>query len=105
MELPDRVGAYRIPSTVDRRTPSRPAVAFSSGRASIPVLVHGPILLSENTSGKGAVVSDAELLVVTFKPIRAGASAELELSAVFLHGAGGALAHEWPAVFRTAIVR
>jgi hypothetical protein len=37
-------------------------------------------------SGKDAVVSDAEILVVTAKPVRAGATAELELSAVFLHG-------------------
>ena len=52
--------------------------------------------------GKGNVPDDAEFVVVTFKPIRAGA-AELKLSSLVLQGAGGALVHEPLAAFRTAI--
>jgi Cohesin domain len=55
--------------------------------------------------GKGEVAADAEFLVVTFKPIRAGA-AELKLSSLVLQGmAGSTLAHEPPAAFRTSITQ
>jgi hypothetical protein len=54
--------------------------------------------------GKGDVPDDAEFVVVTFKPIRAGA-AELKLSSLVLQGAGGALVHEPLAAFRTAITQ
>ena len=55
--------------------------------------------------GKGDVPDDAEFVVVTFKPIRAGATAELTLSSLVLQGAGGALVHEPLAAFRTAITQ
>jgi hypothetical protein len=56
--------------------------------------------------GKGEVAADAEFLVVTFKPIRAGAVAELKLSSLVLQGmAGSTLAHEPPAAFRTSITQ
>jgi hypothetical protein len=56
-------------------------------------------------SGKGmAPGTDAELVVVTFKPIKAGATAEVTLSSVALQGAAGrALAHNQVAAFRTDI--
>jgi hypothetical protein len=53
--------------------------------------------------GSGEVASDAEFLVVTFRPIRAGTT-ELNLSSVLLQGATGrAIVHAQPASFRTAI--
>jgi hypothetical protein len=53
--------------------------------------------------GSGEVASDAEFLVVTFRPIRAGTT-ELKLSSVLLQGATGrAIVHAQPASFRTAI--
>jgi hypothetical protein len=54
-------------------------------------------------AGAGSVATDAEFLIVTFKPIRSG-PAELKLSSVVLQGADGrAIVHEPPASFRTAI--
>jgi hypothetical protein len=50
------------------------------------------------------VPADAEFLVVTFKPIQAGATAELELSSMVLQApGGGAVPHEPLAAFRTSI--
>jgi hypothetical protein len=55
--------------------------------------------------GKGEVPADAEFLVVTFKPIRAGA-AELKLSSLVLQGPGGsAVGHQPLAAFRTSITQ
>jgi hypothetical protein len=54
-------------------------------------------------SGKGEVPADAEFLVVTFKPIRRGATTELKLASLVLQGARGALVHEPLAAFRTSI--
>jgi Cohesin domain len=53
--------------------------------------------------GRGDVPADAEFVVVTFKPIRPGATAELILSSLVLQGSSGALVHEPLAAFRTAI--
>lgn len=48
--------------------------------------------------------ADAELLVVTFRPLKQGATAELSMTALSLQGlAGRAVAHEQPAAFRAAI--
>jgi hypothetical protein len=56
--------------------------------------------------GKGEVPADAEFLVVTFRPIRAGTTAELKLSSMVLQGPGGsAVGHEPLAAFRTSITR
>jgi hypothetical protein len=56
--------------------------------------------------GKGEVPADAEFLVVKFKPIQPGATAELKLSSMVLQGPGGsAVAHEPPAAFRTSITQ
>jgi len=52
--------------------------------------------------GKGEVPDNAEFLVVTFKPIRAGSTA-VSLSSLQLQGARGALVHEPLAAFRTSI--
>jgi len=55
--------------------------------------------------GKGDVPDDAEFVVVTFKPIRAGATTELKLSSLVLQGAAGAVVHEPLAAFRTSITQ
>lgn len=48
--------------------------------------------------------ADAELVVVTFRPLKAGTTAEVSMSALSLQGAAGrAIAHEQPAVFRASI--
>ena len=56
--------------------------------------------------GKGEVPADAEFIVVTFKPIRAGTTAELKLSSLVLQGPGGsAVGHEPLAAFRTSVTQ
>jgi hypothetical protein len=80
----------------------RPGALFAGGSFSY-VIDSGSILVG--ASGKASVAADAEILVVTFKPLRPGAAAELNLSSMRLEGAaGGAIAHKEPAAFRTAIL-
>lgn len=77
---------------------------FADGMFSYRVNRAGSIFVG--ASGKGAVATDAEILVVTFKPIRPGATAELTLSSLMLQGtAGHAIRHDRPAAFRTTIVQ
>ena len=55
------------------------------------------------SSPAAAAGNDAELVIVTFKPIKSG-TAELSMGALSLQGASGrAIAHEQPVAFRTAI--
>jgi hypothetical protein len=76
---------------------------FADGLFSFRINPSGSIFIG--AAGKGAIPSDAEFFVVTFKPVRIGA-AELKLSSVLLQGAaGGAIAHDQPAVFRTSILQ
>jgi hypothetical protein len=57
-------------------------------------------------SGRERAADDAELLIVTFKSIRAGATAELKVSSLVLQSAAGrAIAHDQPVAFRTAITQ
>jgi cohesin domain-containing protein len=82
----------------------RPGAFFLNGLFSYRVSPDGSIFVG--ASGKETVASDAELVIVTFKPIRAGATAELKISSMTLQGASGtAIEHDRPAAFRTAIVR
>jgi hypothetical protein len=77
---------------------------FADGMFSYRVNPGGSIFIG--ASGKGAVASDAEFLVVTFKTIGDAATAELKLSSLILQGAAGsAIVHDHPGAFRTAIVR
>jgi len=77
---------------------------FSDGLFSYRVYPGGSILIG--ASGKGAVPSDAEYLVVRFKPLRTSATAELKVAALALQSpAGRAIAHEAPASFRTVVGR
>jgi Cohesin domain len=76
---------------------------FGQGNFSYRVNPDGSIFIG--ATGQGAAPgADAELVVVTFKPIKAGATAEVKLSSVALQGtAGRALAHNQVSAFRTAI--
>jgi hypothetical protein len=76
---------------------------FADGIFSFRINPSGSIFIG--AAGKGAVPADAEFFVVTFKPVRVGAT-ELKLSSVLLQGAAGrAIAHDQPAAFRTSIVQ
>lgn len=77
---------------------------FAGGNFSYRVGPAGSIFVG--ASGKGAVPADAEFVVVTFKPIQPGSTAELKLSSLILQGAAGrAIVHDQPAAFRTSIVQ
>jgi hypothetical protein len=80
----------------------RPGGFFAPGSFSYRVNPGGSIFVGG--FGKGTVSADAEFVVVTFKPIRPGTTAELKLSSVVLQGAAGrAIAHEPLAAFRTSV--
>jgi len=81
----------------------RPGELFAEGRFTYRVNPNGSIFVG--ASAGSAAPTDADFVVVTFRPLRSG-NAELRLSAVALQGAAGrAIAHESPAAFRTAIVQ
>ncbi len=81
----------------------RPGELFAEGRFTYRVNPNGSIFVG--ASAGTAAPTDADFVVVTFRPLRSG-NAELRLSAVALQGAAGrAIAHESPAAFRTAIVQ
>ena len=81
----------------------KPGKFFSGdGYFSFRVNPEGHIFIG--VSGPGNVPSDAELVVLTFKPIRPAAVAEVRISSLLLQGnVGKAIAVEQLAVFRTAI--
>jgi hypothetical protein len=80
----------------------KPGDFFSGGSFSYRINPAGSIFVG--ALSPGAAAADAEFLVVTFRPIRAGTTAELRLSSFALHGiAGGTIAHDRPADFRAAI--
>jgi hypothetical protein len=55
-------------------------------------------------SGSGAVAADAELIILTFKPIRPAAAAEVKISSLQLQGAvGKPIAVEPVSAYRTSI--
>jgi hypothetical protein len=76
---------------------------FGEGKFSYRVNPDGAIFVGATGDG-AAPGTDAELLVITFKPMKAGTTAEVKLSSLALQGAAGrALAHEQVATFRTAV--
>jgi Cohesin domain len=82
----------------------RPGKLFADGLFSYRINPEGSIFVG--ASGKGTVAADAEILVLTFKPLRSGETAELTVSSMLLQdAAGSAIAHDHPAAFRTAIVQ
>jgi hypothetical protein len=81
----------------------RPGKFFGQGNFSYRVNPEGSIFVGA-TSSAAATGTDAELVIVTFRPIKRGATAELSMSALSLQGAAGrTIAHEQPGAFRTAI--
>jgi hypothetical protein len=85
----------------------RPGKFFGQGNFTYRVNPEGSIFVGASSGSAAPAVSpggDAELLVVTFRPIKRGATAELSMSALSLQGAAGrAIAHEQPSTFRTSI--
>jgi hypothetical protein len=77
---------------------------FADGTFNYRVVPSGSIFVG--ASGKGSSANDAELVIVSFKPIRSGTTAEVKLSSVLLQGAAGRpIAHDQPAAFRTTIIQ
>jgi hypothetical protein len=80
----------------------QPGKFFGQGTFSYRVNPAGWIFVGASSSA-AAAGNDAELVIVTFKPIKSG-TAELTMGALSLQGASGrAIAHEQPTAFRTAI--
>jgi hypothetical protein len=81
----------------------RPGKFFGEGNFSYRVNPAGSIFVGAS-SQPAAPGTDAELLIVTLRPIKRGATAELSMGALSLQGAAGrAIAHEQVAAFRAAI--
>jgi hypothetical protein len=80
----------------------RPGSFFADGNFSYRISPNGSILIG--AFGPAAVPSDAEIVVVSFKPIDSGATTELVISSVMVQGAEGrAIAPDRP-IFRTEII-
>jgi Cohesin domain len=81
----------------------QPGKFFGQGNFTYRVNSDGSIFVGAS-SPAAAAGDDAELVVVTFRPIKGGTTAELRMGALNLQGASGrAIAHEQPSAFRTAI--
>jgi hypothetical protein len=80
----------------------RPGKFFGQGSFTYRVNPEGSIFVGAS-SPAAAAGNDAELVIVTFRPIKRG-TAELSMGALSLQGASGrAIAHEHLGAFRTAI--
>jgi hypothetical protein len=76
---------------------------FAGGNFTYRVNPSGSIFVG--ASGSGRAATNADSLIVTFRPIASG-PAELKVSSLLLQGdKGGAIAHEPPAAFRAAILQ
>ncbi len=83
----------------------RPGKFFDQGNFAYRVNAQGSIFVGATAPG-GAPGRDAELLVVTFKSIKAGATAELNVTSLSLQGvAGRMVAHDRVATFRVPITQ
>jgi len=81
----------------------RPGKFFGDGNFSYRVNPAGSIFVGA-TSRPVAPGTDAELVIVTLRPIKRGATAELSMSALSLQGvAGRAIAHDNVGVYRATI--
>jgi hypothetical protein len=78
------------------------AGSFFAGNLDYRMSPNGSILVGP--SDALAVAADAEFIVLTFRPIRAGATAELSVTSVTLRDADGrAIALDRPPAFRVSI--
>ena len=81
----------------------KPGAFVGEGSFAFRVSPDGAIFVGASAAAP-APGADAELVVVTFRPLKAGTTAEVSMSALSLQGAAGrSIAHEQPASFRTAI--
>ena len=81
----------------------KPGAFVGEGSFAFRVSPDGAIFVGASAAAP-ASGADAELVVVTFRPLKAGTTAEVSMSALSLQGAAGrSIAHEQPASFRTAI--
>jgi hypothetical protein len=81
----------------------RPGKFFGTGNFSYRVNPDGSIFVGATSPGN-APGRDAELVIVTFRPLKAGGTAELNMAALSLHGmAGRVVAHDQFAAFRAPI--
>ena len=81
----------------------RPGKFIGNGSFSYRMSPDGSIFVGATTPST-APGTDAELVIVTFKPLKAGATAEVSMSALSLQGlAGRAITHEQVASFRALI--
>ena len=81
----------------------RPGKFFGQGSFTSRVNPEGSIFVGASSPAT-ATGNNAELVVVTFRPIKRGITAELSMSALSLQGASGrAIAHEQLGAFRTSI--
>jgi hypothetical protein len=80
----------------------QPGKLLGEGTFSYRVNPEGSIFVGA-TSPAAVAGKDAELIIVTFRPLKSG-TAELSMGGLSLQGASGrAIAHEQPSAFRTAI--
>jgi len=81
----------------------RPGKFFGQGNFAYRVNAEGSIFVGATAPG-GSPGRDAELVIVTFKPIKAGATAELNVASLSLQGvAGRMVAHDQVVAFRVPI--
>jgi hypothetical protein len=81
----------------------RPGKFFDQGNFSYRINPEGSIFVGAS-SPSAAAGNNAELVVLTFRPIKRGATGELTMSALSLQGAAGrAIAHEQLSAFRVTI--
>jgi hypothetical protein len=82
----------------------RPGRFLNRGQFSYRVNAEGSIFVGASAAG-AAPGADAELVVVTFKPVKAGATAGLSMAALSLQGpAGSPVAYAQLADYRAPIV-
>jgi hypothetical protein len=80
----------------------RAGAFFAGGKFSYRVARGGSILIGATTSA--AAAADVDFLVVTFRAIRAGATAELKVASIELtNDQGAGIEHVPPKAFRTSI--
>jgi hypothetical protein len=80
----------------------RAGAFFAGGKFSYRVAPGGSIYVGATTPA--AAAADVDFLVMTFRPIRAGATAELQVSSIELtNDAGTGIEHVPPKAFRTSI--
>jgi hypothetical protein len=81
----------------------RPGKFFDQGNFAYRVNAEGSIFVGATVAGSPPG-RDAEILIVTFKPIKAGATAELNVASLSLQGvAGRMVAHDQVVAFRAPI--